>query len=110
VRNTQWNKIDENWLGMTSTEKMVRAEMMENGWMRMRMAKDSNHISVPFPRGSKALGPKDFLVGDLYPRSFVSVITGEACEFTRRRGFHYDLLSSSRPPGTEDDYQVHGEM
>jgi len=75
------------------------------------MAKDSNHHFRPISQGSKALGPKDFLVGDLYHRSFVSVIREKLANSHDDRGFHYDPFKLFwQPPGTEDDIRVHGEM
>jgi len=56
----QWNKIDAKLARNDFDREDGACEMMENGWMRMRDGKRLQSPFRPFPRGSKALGPKDF--------------------------------------------------
>jgi hypothetical protein len=113
VRNTQWSKIDSK-LAMNAFDKdgvcdEDDGEWMDEdaGWQRTPVT-----ISVPFAkRTSTVPGPRDFLVGDLYHRSFVSVIREKLANQHDNQGFHYDPFELFwQPPGTQDDIRVHGEM
>lgn len=114
VRNTQWSKIDAK-LGMNDFDKdgvtdgEDDGEWMDEdaGWKRTPVT-----ISVPFAKRSSTVpGSRDFLVGDFYHRSFVSVIREKLANPHDNQAFHYDPFELLwRPPGTEDDVRVHGEM
>jgi hypothetical protein len=113
VRNTQWNKIDakiaRNEFDGEDGVCGDDGEWMDEdaGWKRTLIT-----ISVPFSkRSSKIPGPRDFIVGDLYHRSFVSIIREKLANPHDDQGFHYNPFELFwRPPGTEDDIRVHGEM
>jgi len=110
VRDTQWNKIDSK-LGMNNfdQENTADEEWLDEdaGWKKTPV-----RISVPFAkRQTKTPGPRDFIVGDLYHRSFVSVIREKLASPQDDRHMHYEPFQLFwRRPDTRDDVRVHGEL
>jgi hypothetical protein len=114
VRAAQWSKIDAK-LARNDFDKEDYIEEEEGGewmdedagWQRTPVA-----ISVPFAkRLTKKPGPKTFIAGELYHRSFVSVIREKLANPDDDRQFHYEPFELFwRPPDSSDDIRVHGEL
>ena len=110
VRGTQWSKIDvEMATNGFDEEEGADGDWMDEdpGWMRTPV-----RISVPFAkRHTKQPGPKTFVVGDLYHRSFVSVIREKLASPQDDQYFHYEPFELFwRRPDTGNDTRVHGEL
>ena len=110
VRGTQWSKIDAKLaINDFDEEKGADDDWMDEdaGWMRTPV-----RISVPFAkRHTKQPGPRTFVVGDLYHRSFVSVIREKLANPKDDRYFHYEPFELFwRRPDTGNDTRVHGEL
>jgi hypothetical protein len=107
VRGTKWKYIDES-LGRNDFDEIddeAGVEWMDEdaGWKRTPI-----HISVPFHHRMKKPGPQEYLVGDLYHRSLVSVIREK---LRNSEHFHYDGFELFwRPTEESADTRVHGEM
>lgn len=114
VRAAQWNKIDTRLARNDfDTEDCVDEEGdgewldEDAGWQRTPVT-----ISVPFAkRLTKNPGPRSFVAGELYHRSFVSVIREKIANPNDDKHFHYEPFELFwRPPGSTDDIRVHGEL
>lgn len=111
VRRTTWSKIDAK-LGSNpfdrGTGEVEEEEWMDEdaGWHRTPIT-----ISVPFHNRTKAPGPKNYLVGDLYHRSLVDVIREKLANTSDVRHFHYEPFELLwNRPGMSPDVRVHGEL
>ena len=114
VQHTQWAKINtklaRNDFDEESGQELEEGEWMDedSGWMKTLVS-----ISVPFAkRSSKAPGPRAFMVGDLYHRSFVSVIREKLANPHDDQGFHYKPFELFwRCLGrNNNNMRVHGEL
>jgi len=120
VRGTKWRKIDgilakNEFDGTNSRSKMNNvkdddgdAEWIDEdaGWKRTPIS-----ISVPFHSRLKNPGPKKYFAGDLYHRSFVSVIRDKLTNPKDDRRFHYEPFELYWKPTDESaDVQIHGEL
>ena len=112
VRHTQWAKIDAKLASNKEfDDKSVaedgKAEWMDDdaGWKRSTI-----RISVPFHRRAKNPGPKDFVVGELYHRSIVSVIREKLSNPHADRLFHYEPFELFWRQSHRDDVRLHGEL
>lgn len=91
VRETTWDKINAS-LGRNDFDA-VAPDDHDPDWMDVEDAnwkKTPIQISVPFNSRAKAPGPKDFLAGDLYHRSLVSVIREKISNPHHDDEFHYE--------------------
>jgi hypothetical protein len=108
VRGTKWGDIDET-LGRNDFDEIdAGVEWMDEdaGWKRTPI-----HISVPFHHRMKKPGAQEYLVGDLYHRSLVSVIREKLRNPHDSEHFHYDGFELFWKPTEESaDTRVHGEM
>jgi Plavaka transposase len=116
VRHTQWSKIDVK-LGGNDFDReegvdkelvdVVDAEWMDEdaGWKKTPIV-----ISVPFHSKTKEPGPKEFVAGDLYHRSFVSVIREKLANPHDDRLFHYEPFELFWQPPDTNEERVHGEL
>lgn len=112
VRDTQWSDVDMK-LGKNNFDK---GHDVDGGWMEEDAGwkRTPVRISVPFSkRHTKTPGPKTFIVGDLYHRSFVSVIREKLANPEDVQHFHYEPFELFwRPPNSDiqGDIRVHGEL
>jgi Plavaka transposase len=110
VRHTPWNKIDEI-LGRNDFDEQDEgdeAEWMDvdSGWKKTTIT-----ISVPFHRNTKMPGPQTYVVGDLYHRSFVSVIREKLANADNNQHFHYEPFELFwQPTDICADERVYGEL
>lgn len=117
VQHTKWGKIDNilarnnfdmSGDGFTSTDNDLEEWMDEDaGWQKTPIT-----ISVPFHHRWKRPGPQDFLVGDLYHRSFVSVIREKLANKQENQHFHYEPFVLLWKPVANHiaEIRVHGEL
>jgi hypothetical protein len=111
VRHTRWAKIDaelgrNNFDGVSSAAEEGEWEDEDAGWHRTPI-----EISVPFHSRAENTGAKNFIVGDLYHRTFVSVIREKLADPYDNQHFHYEPFQVFWNPTDEsDDIQVHGEL
>jgi hypothetical protein len=130
VRHTKWGKIDaelakndfdESEVGRRSENKIKsgnvnQAEGMDDrdvewtdedaGWQKTPIT-----ISVPFHSRWQKSGPQEYLVGDLYHRSFVSVIREKLANTHDNQNFHYEPFELFWKPTDEStETRVHGEL
>jgi hypothetical protein len=112
VQNTSWNKID-NILGQNDFDHSGQSTDRNEDWIDEDAGwhKTPITISVPFHGGAKASGPRDFLVGDLYHRSFVAVIREKLANTLDEQHFHFEPFKLFwNPTPTSSDIRVHGEL
>jgi hypothetical protein len=120
VRGTKWRKIDgilarNEFDGMDNRSKASNVgdndgdvEWIDEdaGWKRTSIS-----ISVPFHSRLKHPGPKEYLVGDLYHRSFISVIREKLTNPKDNRHFHYEPFELYwKPTDKSADVRIHGEL
>jgi hypothetical protein len=120
VRHKKWGRInsmlgvndfDEDSDGCENDSVLdddEDAEWMDEdaGWKRTPIS-----ISVPFHHRLENPGPKEYLVGDLYHRSLVSVIREKLSKPQGDRDFHYEPFELFWKPTDEAaETQVHGEL
>jgi Plavaka transposase len=109
IRHTNWKGIDAN-LAVNEFDERPDDEAQwideDAGWKRTPIS-----ISVPFHSRTKKPGPQDFMVGDFYHRSLVSVIREKLANIEDIRHFHYEPFELFwRPTDTASDIRVHGEL
>jgi hypothetical protein len=109
VRQTNWAKIDSKLAANDfDGNKDDEAEWMDEdaGWIRTPIT-----ISVPFHNRTRNPGPQDYYVGDLYHRSFVSVIREKLSKPQDDRHFHYEPFELYwQPTAASANERVHGEL
>jgi len=116
VRHARWAKIDAvlaqnefNWNGDEhEVDDGGDAEWQDEdaGWKKTPIS-----ISVPFHNRMKHPGPEEYLVGDLYHRSFVSVIREKLASPHDVQNFHYEPFELTWKPTDESiETRVHGEL
>jgi hypothetical protein len=110
VRQTDWVKIDSKLAAnhFDGSDDKEEAEWMDEdaGWIKTLIT-----ISVPFHSKMKNPGPQDYYVGDLYHRSFVSVIHEKLAKPQDDRHFHYEPFELHwQSTNTGADERVHGEL
>jgi hypothetical protein len=109
VRQTNWTKIDSKLAANNFDEiEEEDAEWMDvdAGWNRTPIT-----ISVPFHHRTKNPGPQDYTIGELYHRSFVSVIREKLENPHDDRHFHYEPFELFwQPTDTSAIERVHGEL
>jgi Plavaka transposase len=111
VRHTRWAKIDaelgqNDFDGDSSSVEEGVWEDEDAGWHRSPI-----EISVPFHNRAKNSGPKNFIVGELYHRSLVSVIHEKLVDPHDDQYFHYEPFQLFwNPTDSSDDIRVHGEL
>ena len=127
VRRTQWGKIDA---------ELARNDFDETKAERRSGNQDKNHvdsgddnsdaewmdedaswkktpitISVPFHSRWTKSGPQTYVVGDLYHRSFVSVIREKIANLHDDQHFHYEPFKLFwMPTDKSTEIRVHGEL
>jgi Plavaka transposase len=108
VRQTNWPKIDSKLAANIFDGREEEAEWMDEdaGWVRTPIT-----ISVPFHHRTKNPGPQDYHVGDLYHRSFVSVIREKLAKPQDDCQFHYEPFELYwQPRNSCAEERVHGEL
>jgi hypothetical protein len=113
VRHKQWDDIDA-LLGKNDFDgKRLASIEVEEGWLDEDVGwrKEPIVISVPFHHRTKNPGVKDYVVGDLYHRSIVSIIREKLTNPNHAAHFHYDPFELYwKPTETSPDICVHGEL
>jgi hypothetical protein len=110
VRQTNWAEVDSklaanDFDGIDDEETAVWMDE-DAGWKRTPIT-----ISVPFHHRTKNSGPQDYVAGDLYHRSLVSVIREKLANPHDDRHFHYEPFELFwQPTETGCDERVHGEL
>lgn len=106
VRHAKWAKIDTALAKADFDNEDAEWINEDAGWKRTPI-----HISVPFHHRMKNPGPKEYLVGELYHRSFVSVIREKLANPHHHQNFHYEPFELFWKP-TDDtvETRVHGEL
>lgn len=111
VRQAKWAKINQI-LGHNDFDNDDRREdaLFEDtdaSWQKTPIT-----ITVPFNRRAKHPGPKEFLVGDLYHRSLVSVIREKLANSRDDELFHYEPYQLHWQPqaNVKTSVRVHGEL
>lgn len=126
VQHTKWGRIDAvlakngfdesgdgDMISRTENENHVTDDDGDAEWMEedAEWKKSPIYISVPFHHRMKNPGPKEFLVGDLYHRSFVSVIREKVTNPHDDQNFHYEPFELFWKPTEESaETRVHGEL
>lgn len=113
VRHTQWGKIDaklasNSFDAIPAADEGDEAEWIDEdaGWKRSPIS-----ISIPFHSRAKSPGPKDYVIGDLYHRSLVSVIREKLSNPQDDRHFHYEPFELFwRKTKGSGKIRVHGEL
>jgi hypothetical protein len=125
VRHKKWAKIDallaKNDFDADGDRHQVihgcvteeGDDLADSGWMDEDPGwqKTPVSISVPFHSRLKNPGPKEYLVGDLYHQSLVSVIREKLQNARDNRNFHYEPFELLWKPTEESvETRVHGEL
>jgi hypothetical protein len=124
VRHAKWNKIDavlakndfdEN--GISNDSRIGNGNDVVEGGDTEWIDEDAGwrktpiSISVPFHSRMKYPGPEEYVVGDLYHRSFVSVIREKLASPHDDQNFHYEPFELFWKPTEEGaETRVHGEL
>jgi hypothetical protein len=106
VRHTKWDQIDTMLAFNDFDGEEQGGEWMaeDAGWKKQSIC-----ISVPFHQRSKNPGPKDYVAGDMYYRSIISVIREKLAGDVQQ--FHYEPFELFwRPVDAHNDVRVHGEL
>jgi hypothetical protein len=116
VRQAKWNKIDAV-LGLNDFDENTNGNIRDDDGNAEWMDEDAGwkktpiSISVPFHSRFKNPGPKEYLVGSLYHRSFVSVIREKLSNPRDCQNFHYEPFELFWQPTNESiKTRVHGEL
>ena len=113
VLQTSWEKVNAI-LGQSEIDAIsAREDGNEEDWMDEDAGwkKTPIRISVPFHSRTKNPGPKDYLVGDLYHRSLVSIVREKLSNAQDDKHFHYEPFELFwRKADSGDDIRVHGEL
>jgi hypothetical protein len=113
VQHTKWGAIDAK-LAMNDFDRVdgnngdAELEWMDEdaGWKRTPV-----RIRVPFPRRANEPGSRDYLIGDLYHRSLVSVIREKLANSHDDQNFHYDPFELFwKPTAASASVRAHGEL
>jgi hypothetical protein len=110
VRQTKWQSVDDR---LAVNEFDVEDGKDEGEWMDEEAGwkRTPVKISVPFHGRTENPGPQDFVIGDLYHRSLVSVIEEKLANTEDVQHFHYEPFELYwKPTDTSDDIRVHGEL
>ena len=113
VEHTNWNKIDAK-LGRNDFDEGGD----DDGWQDIEWLKEDAGwkktpitISVPFHSRMKRPGSQNYIAGDLYHRSIVSIIREKLTNAEDDRHFHYDPFELIwNPNDTAPEIRVHGEI
>ena len=111
VRHTHWSKIDaalgcNNFDGVPKDNSQPEWMDHDVGWKRTPIS-----ISVPFNHRATVSGPKEYIVGDLYHRSLVSVILEKLSQPHDIQHFHYEPFEVFwQPTNATTEVRVHGEF
>ena len=106
VRHTKWQEIDKKLA--SNVEEGDEDEWMDEdaGWERTPIS-----ISVPFHHRMRNPGPQEYIVGDLYHRTLVSVLREKLKSQRDGPLFHYDGFELFWKPTEESaDTRVYGEL
>ena len=111
VRSTRWKEIN-NMLSVNDfDEDVVGDEDVE--WLDedTRWKKTTVSISIPFHHQMKRPRPQEYIIGDLYHCSLISVICEKLKSRHEGRHFHYNGFELLWKPTEESaDIRVHGEI
>jgi Plavaka transposase len=112
VRDVPWAKIDAT-LGSNDFD----GERPDGEWEPEWMQQDAGWkrtpitISAPFHSQTVARCPQNYVVGDLYHRSIVSVVREKLANPVDAQNFHYDPFQVFwKSDNGRPDVQVHGEL
>ena len=119
VRHTKWSKIDaflakndfdgsgtRNEDGVIHDDGDAEWTDHDEGWKKSPIS-----ISVPFHHRMKSSGVKEYHLGDLYHRPFVSVIRERLANPHDDQNFHYEPFELFwKPTNDSIDIRVHGEL
>lgn len=110
VRHTPWAKIDAKLSSNEFDDVSVVGEGewtdIDAGWKRTPIL-----ISVPFHSRAKSPGPKDYVVGDLFHRSIISVIREKLSNPQDDEHFHYEPFELFwKQTKNSSKIRIHGEL
>lgn len=106
IRGTNWRAIDDALGGSSQEGRDAEWLDEDDNWRSTPIS-----ISVPFHSRCRNPGPKDYLAGNFHHRSLVSIIREKLSDPGHDRLFHYEPYELKwRPPHTEEDIRVHGEL
>lgn len=112
IRSAAWTQINKD-LGRNDFDNDNNEVGEDGAWMDEDAGwkRTSIQISVPFGRRAKIPGPQDYIAGDLYHRSLVSVIREKLANVNDDRHFHYEPFKLLWQPAANDpSIRIHGEM
>lgn len=111
VSHTRWDKINKK-LASNDFDKDHAHDGGEEwldedaGWKQTPI-----RISAPFHKRSRIPGPKNYVVGDLYHRSLISVIREKLTNPSDAPHFHYEPFELFWSPSDDSpDIRVHGKL
>lgn len=108
VSHRQWANIDKRLADDNVSPDDGDVEWVDEdaGWMKTPIK-----ISVPFHQFMKKPGVQDYVVGDLYHRSLLSVIREKITNSNDNRHFHYDPYELFwKRTESSPDVRVYGEL
>jgi len=111
VQHSRWSKIDaalghNDFDGVPKDNSQPAWMDHDAGWKQTPIS-----ISVPFNHRATVPGPKEYVVGDLYHRSLVSVILEKLWQPQDDQHFHYEPFEVLwQPTNSATEVQVHGEL
>jgi hypothetical protein len=103
IRNTKWDHLNHTLAD-------------DDGWMEEDAGWEKTQVSITVPfqmrRNATADGtPREFVVGDFYHRSIVSIVREKLSNPAHDDLFHYEPYSLQwQPTATSNPMRVHGEI
>lgn len=106
IRSVSWSKINTTLASDPEGDNGVEWLDEVAGWKRTPIK-----ISVPFHQRAKSRGPKEYIAGELFHRSLVSILREKLSNPEHAEGFHYEPFELFWQPGDQSTKTpVHGEL
>ncbi|KAH7919882.1 hypothetical protein BV22DRAFT_1022211, partial [Leucogyrophana mollusca] len=110
IRGTNWRRVDQKLAASDSEDEWI--DLTHANWQKASIT-----LPVPFHKKTRDPGSKDFVVGDFYHRSIVSIICEKLASRRDCQHFHFEPYSlhwareqNLHSTVPQDPVRVHGEL
>ncbi|KZP23227.1 hypothetical protein FIBSPDRAFT_737822 [Athelia psychrophila] len=106
IQGVSWSKINTALASDPEGDSGIEWLDEVAGWKRTPIK-----ILVPFHSRAKSRGPKEYIAGELFHRSLVSILREKLSNPEHAEGFHYEPFELFWQPGDQSTKtRVHGEL